>query len=150
MTSRRPYWCPKTMKRRPCWCPKRVGLWELNSFLMQTLSFVSINLQRCWPREWKHSIGDPISTASWTILTSLAAVSLYTDVVFFFFSFFSKTSANERVKTSTEREKETPLPLALAVNKSSAVYILSPALDGLWRENRVSVYRLGSRKIRGH
>ena len=35
MTSRRPYWCPKTMKRRPCWCPKPV-LWELNSFLMQT------------------------------------------------------------------------------------------------------------------
>ena len=55
MTSRRPYWCPKTMKRRPCWCPKPV-LWELNSFLMQTLSFVSINLHRCRPHEWKHSI----------------------------------------------------------------------------------------------
>ena len=50
MTSRRPYWCPKTMKRRPCWCPKPI-LWELNSFLMQTLSFVPINLHRCWPRE---------------------------------------------------------------------------------------------------
>ena len=24
MTSRRPYWRPKTMKRRPCWCPKPV------------------------------------------------------------------------------------------------------------------------------
>ena len=46
---------PKTMKRRPCSCPKPV-LWELNSFLMQTLSFVSMNLHRCWPREWKHSI----------------------------------------------------------------------------------------------
>ena len=55
MTSRRPYWCPKTMKRQPCWCPKPIR-WELNSFLMQTLSFVSINLHRCWPREWKHSI----------------------------------------------------------------------------------------------
>ena len=55
MTSQRPYWCPKTMKRRPCWCPKPV-LWELNSFLMQTLSFVPINLRRCLPREWKHSI----------------------------------------------------------------------------------------------
>ena len=55
MTSRRPYWCPKTMKRRPCWCPKPI-LWELNSFLMQTLSFVPINLHRCWPREWKHSM----------------------------------------------------------------------------------------------
>ena len=39
-----------TMKRRPCLCPKPV-LWELNSFLMQTLSFVPINLHRCWPRE---------------------------------------------------------------------------------------------------
>ena len=57
MMSRRPYWCPKTMKRRPCWCPKPI-LWELNSFLMQTLSFVSVNLHRCWAREWKHSIWD--------------------------------------------------------------------------------------------
>ena len=55
MTSRRPYCCPKTMKRRPCWCPK-VVLWELNSFVMQTLSFVPINLHRCWSREWKHSV----------------------------------------------------------------------------------------------
>ena len=55
MTSRRPYWCPKTMKRRPCWCPKLI-LWELNSFLTQTHSFVPMNLHRCWPREWKHSI----------------------------------------------------------------------------------------------
>ena len=50
MMSRRPYWCPKTMKRWPCWCPKPV-LWELNSFLMQMLSFVPINLHRCWSRE---------------------------------------------------------------------------------------------------
>ena len=53
----RPYWCPKTIKRRPCWCPKPV-LWELNSFLMQTLSFVLINLHRCSSREWKHSIAE--------------------------------------------------------------------------------------------
>ena len=31
------------MKWRPCWCPKPV-LWELNSFLMPTLSFVPMNL----------------------------------------------------------------------------------------------------------
>ena len=55
MTSRWPYWGPITMKRRPYWCPKPV-LSELNSFLMQTLSFVPINLRTCWPREWKHSI----------------------------------------------------------------------------------------------
>ena len=55
MTLRWPYWCPKAMKRRPCWYPKPI-LWELNSFLMQTLSFLPINLHRCWPSEWKHSI----------------------------------------------------------------------------------------------
>ena len=33
-------------------------------------------------------------------------------------------------------------PLALAVNKSPVVYILSRALDELWRENRRSVSRL--------
>ena len=43
------------MKRRPCWCPKSV-LWELNSVLMQTLSFVPVNLHKCWPRKWKRSI----------------------------------------------------------------------------------------------
>ena len=55
LTSRRPYWYAKTIKRQPCWCPKPI-LWELNSFLMQTLSYVSINFYRCWPREWKRSI----------------------------------------------------------------------------------------------
>ena len=39
MTSRRPYWCSETMKRQPCWCSKP-ALWELNSFLMQTIFFV--------------------------------------------------------------------------------------------------------------
>ena len=68
MTSRRPYWCPKTMKRRPCWCPKPV-LWELNSFLTQTLSFVPINLHRCRSREWKHSIASLLQRlCNWRIL----------------------------------------------------------------------------------
>ena len=35
---------------------RKAFLWELNSFLMQTLYFVPINLHRCWPRDWKHSI----------------------------------------------------------------------------------------------
>ena len=47
--------CFHMTSRRPCWCAKPI-LWELNSFLMQTLSFVPINLHRCWPREWKRSI----------------------------------------------------------------------------------------------
>ena len=33
MKSRRPYWCPKTLKRRPCWCPSSpVGV-ELFSYV---------------------------------------------------------------------------------------------------------------------
>ena len=39
MTSRRPYWCSKTMKRRPCWCTKKI-LGELNSFLVPTQSII--------------------------------------------------------------------------------------------------------------
>ena len=73
MTSRRPYWCPKTMKRRPCWCPKPV-LWEMNSFLMQTLSFVPINLHSCWPREWKHSIKKSIQRQKVHCSSSLFSV----------------------------------------------------------------------------
>ena len=46
------------------------------------------------------------------------SVSLYKDVVFFFFSFISKTSARE----ASVRER--------AVNKSPAVHILPRALDG--------------------
>ena len=76
MTAWRPYLCPKTMKRRPCLCPKPV-LWELNSFLMQTLSFVPTNLHRCWPREWKHSIGKVTSywVSSWDIWLLLSYLS---------------------------------------------------------------------------
>ena len=56
MTSRRPCWCPKTIKRRPCWCPKPV-LWEyVELFSYANAFFCPINLHRCWPREWKHSI----------------------------------------------------------------------------------------------
>ena len=55
MTSRRPFWCPKPV------------LWELNSFLMQTLSFVPINLHRCWPREWKHSISSCKPCTIWDL-----------------------------------------------------------------------------------
>ena len=32
-------------------CLLRVVYPQLNSFLMQTLSFAPINLHRCWPRE---------------------------------------------------------------------------------------------------
>ena len=61
MRSRRPYWCPKTVKRRLRWCLKPI-LWELNSFLMQSFYFVPINLHRYRPREWKNYIQDDLST----------------------------------------------------------------------------------------
>ena len=72
MTSRRPYWCPKTMKQRPCCCPKPI-FWELNSFLMHTRSFVPINWRRCWPREWKHSI---VAVCRPAILKWMSAIPL--------------------------------------------------------------------------
>ena len=34
---------------------------------MQTLSFVSINLHRCWPREWKHSIRRVAAIKTWNL-----------------------------------------------------------------------------------
>ena len=43
MTSRPPYWCPKTMRQRPCWCPKPV-LRDFNFFLWRR-SFVSCTKQ---------------------------------------------------------------------------------------------------------
>ena len=46
----------KTMNRRPCLCTKKI-LWELNSFHMLRLPFNPSNLQSCWPRDWKRSIG---------------------------------------------------------------------------------------------
>lgn len=43
---------PFSVKSRlPCWSLKTI-LWELDSFLMWTHSFVPINLQSCRPREW--------------------------------------------------------------------------------------------------
>ena len=69
------------MNRRPCWCPKQI-LWEVNSFLMQTLSFVPINLHRYWPREWKHSVLCTLNMTlnSWTVVTlnSQAWLSFFT------------------------------------------------------------------------
>ena len=75
-----------------------------------------------------YSIKQEVSRRSRAVTTAKKC-SLYTVVVLFFFSFFSITSSSARER-------------AAAVNKSPAVYILSRALDGLWRENRGSVNRL--------
>ena len=55
MTSQRPCWCSKTKEWRPWWCTKLI-LRELNSILMQILSFVSVIQYGCWSREWKRFI----------------------------------------------------------------------------------------------
>ena len=54
--------------------------------------------------------------------------------------------STDRLFSSLQRPPPPPPPptLALAIKKSTAVYILSPALDGLWREYRGSVNRLSS------
>ena len=72
MTSRRPYWFSKTMKRRPCWFSKQI-LWGLDSFLMQNISFVPINLHRCWPREWIRSIHNTRTFFPWILMRILFA-----------------------------------------------------------------------------
>ena len=69
-------------------------------------------------------------------------VSLYTDVVLFFFSFFWKTSACARARARASESFPHPYPFVLAVNKSPTVYFLSRTFDGLWRENRGSVNRV--------
>ena len=48
------------MKRRPCWYPKPILYRLLNSFLLEALSFASINLHGCWPREGKRSISPSV------------------------------------------------------------------------------------------
>ena len=77
-----------------------------------------------------------------------------TQTLFYFFFILCENigKQSERARTSVEREKKKertsifffshPYPPALVVNKSSAVYIISSALNGLWRENRGSVNRL--------
>ena len=56
MTSRRPYlWTKQWIGGHVC-VQKKI-LWELNSFHMLKLSFIPSNLQSCWPRDWKRSIG---------------------------------------------------------------------------------------------
>ena len=81
------------------------------------------------------------------LIFTLVAASLYTDVVLFFFTFFSKTSAS-----SQGRERASifyfphPYPLARAVSKSPrGFYFLLRAFDGPRRENRGCVKMLGGR-----
>ena len=125
MTSRRPYWCPKTMKRRPCWFPKPI-LWELNSFLMQKLS-VPINLHRCWPRESKHSIGslsndvverrtsaesEPFSFLICLYATLFVLLSVFTPIV---------TSCWKICSQSQPKIAKSPFPVVVRCSKTSVL-----------------------------
>ena len=73
------------------------------------------------------------------ILCSLPLEVLACTQTLFYFSF---RSFQKQRRTREPSQRARNHPLALAVNKSPAVYILSPALDGLRRENRGSVNRL--------
>ena len=121
MTSRRPYWCPKTMKRRP-W-PIR---WELNSFLMQKLS-VPINLHRCWPHESKHSIGslsndvverrtsaesEPFSFLICLYATLFVLLSVFIPI---------ETSCWKMCSKSQPKIAQSPLPVVVRCSKTSVL-----------------------------
>ena len=71
MTSRRPYWCSKTIKRRPYWCSKQI-LRELDPFLMLKFFFVLIHLHRWWPT-WVKTLYKPVQF-SWIFFRKLINV----------------------------------------------------------------------------
>ena len=71
MTSRRPYWCSKTIKRRPYWCSKQI-LRELDPFLMLRFFFVVIHLHRWWPT-WVKTLYKPVQF-SWIFFRKLINV----------------------------------------------------------------------------
>ena len=95
-----------------------------------------------------------ISHLLWPLIENTFAMSVACKQTLFYFSFrsFQKhqraRERSKRARTSAEREKEkertspTTTPLRWRSINPPAVYILSPALDGLWRENRGSVSRL--------
>ena len=68
MTSQRPCWSSKTKKWRPWWCTKLI-LWELDSIIMQILSFVAVIKYGCWSREWKSSVHH-LNTRERNLMTS--------------------------------------------------------------------------------
>ena len=117
MTSWRPYLCPKTMKRWPCLCPKLV-LGELNSFLMQTLSFVPVNLRRCCPREWKRFTGHFLVALSLCFKARLSAKPVYE----YKNNFYLKGFAVSLFSTS-DTEKTLAVAVLTKINNSTAVLI---------------------------
>ena len=56
MKSQRPYWSVQNNETAAMLVFQSV-LWEFTSLLMQTLSFVPLNLHRCWPRECETLMG---------------------------------------------------------------------------------------------
>ena len=96
-----------------------VSWWKIHSHVIEFLSLIFARFHVRLYIAWVSSYG-----GVWSLY------SLYIDIVLFFFSFFSKTSASSQAKRACESER--------------VVYILSCVLDSLWRENRGSVNRLKS------
>ena len=93
-------------------------------------------------RKGRHLVGISLYQK---LITPYQFLPVHRRCVIFLFVLFEKHrlahKRSERSRTSGARERNL-YTIALAVNKSPAVYILSPGLDGLWRENRESVNRL--------
>ena len=150
MTSRRPYWCPKTMKRRPCWFPKPI-LWELNSFLMQTLSFVPINLHRCWPRESKHSIGslsnDVVERRTSAESEPFSCLICLYATLFVLYCICSVFTPIERscwkiCSKSQPKIAKSPFPVVVRCSKTSVLNSLLPYCAHAYKANRIPTNQL--------
>ena len=54
---------------------------------MQTISFVPVNLHRCWPREWKRSIQLVLQQNKSHVFPARCTVPLFLFIVFYFIRF---------------------------------------------------------------
>ena len=60
---------------RLCWCSKQI-LWE-TLFLSKRFLLFQKNLQRCWPRDWKHSIQIHVGSPQTSLLNNQFPASLF-------------------------------------------------------------------------
>lgn len=79
------------MKLQPCWCPKPILYRLLNSFLLEALAFVSINLHGCQPREGKRSISTSVQDLQTKQVVDSFCEMLHRDALFFLCFLFTET-----------------------------------------------------------
>ena len=83
------------MKWRPCWCPKPV-LWEWNSFLMPTISFVPIHLHT-------GHVGENAlyATSTFAIMHLICALSTHPQILHNLSFLLGITAVPREIKNST-------------------------------------------------